>query len=483
MSLKQETFANIVWSLTNKVGIQTVNFAIQILLARLLLPEAFGLVAMLQIFISISMSLLDGGMTSSLIRTKNPTNSDFSTVFYLNLFSSIVIYFLLFISAPAIANFYNQDILIGIVRLYSVIIIIQPFLAVQNTILIKNMNFKLILKLQIPSVIIGGTIGVVLAYSNYGVWSIIWMNIVRVLVFMIGLWVKTDWRPGFEFDLKKLKYHFSFGYKLTLSSLIANIYNNVYILVIGKYFSTASLGFYFQANTMRMFPVSNFTAALEKVTYPMFSRVVDDEVRLKHIFKKITQLVFWIILPIMCFLIMFANELFVILLTAKWLPAVPYFQVLAISAIFYPISMYNLNILLAKGRSDLHLRIEIIKKALSIIVLIALFNYGIWGIVYASSISMLIHAFVNVYYSGKLLKYGIIHQMFDALPVFILTLFVVVVFYYLKLEYYTNLSAHVGKISVFVLFLMLYSLFYVFINIILRSKQIEFIKSLLKSYY
>jgi len=423
MSLKQKALSGIVWTFSQQVGVQGINFVVQIVLARLLSPEVFGLIAMIQIFMAIGQTLMDGGMASSLIRTKNPDQADYSTVFFINLFSSIVIYLILFFTAPYIALFFDQPLLTMVVRIYTISFIIQALVGVQTTRLTKEMNFKLQMYMRIPSTICGGIVGIVLAYKGFGVWALVWMQLVTTFLWMLQHWFKTDWRPSLIFDKQKFKDHFNFGYKLTLSALVTTIYSNFYTLIIGKFFSVSQLGFYNQANTLRVFPVRNINAALQKVTYPLFSSIQDDNEKLKSVFRRITSIVFFITTPIMFFLTGIAEPLFRFVLTDKWLPAVPFFQILCISTIFYPQSLYNLNIIVAKGRSDLHLKLEVIKKGLSTLFLLLIIPFGIWGVIYAQAIGLFIHFYFNALYSGRMIKYSMKEQLKDILPIILLSAF------------------------------------------------------------
>jgi len=416
MNLKSQAFRGVFWTFSQQLSVQVINFGVQILLARILLPKMFGLIAMLQIFLSIGNTLLDGGMTSSLIRTENADHDDYSTVFFINLASSISIYLLVFLMAPSIGSFYSQPILSSIVRVYTISFIIQALVAVQTTKLTKEMNFKLQMYMQIPSTIVGGVVGVVLAKMGYGVWSLVWMNLARSFLFMLQHWFRSDWYPTFRISKEKLRYHFSFGYKLTFSGLITSLYYNLYTVVIGKLFSATRLGFYNQANTLSMFPTQNFSTALLKVTYPMFSTLQNDNEKLKLVYKRLTLLVFWGITPLMIILALIAEPLFRVMLTSKWSPAAPYFQVLCLSSIIYPYSMYNVTIIPAKGRSDIHFKAELIKKGVSTLVLVLLIPFGMWGIIYASVFSMLFHGLVNGYFVGKLIYYPLKNQLLNILP-------------------------------------------------------------------
>lgn len=431
MSLKSKALTGILWTFSQQFSVKGLSFIVQIILARLLLPEVYGLIAIVGIFVAIGRNLVDGGMTSSLIRTIDADQRDYSTVFFLNLIASFVLYSILFVCAPYISSFFELPQLTALLRVYTLSFIIQALANVQTTRLTKELNFKLQMYMQIPATICGGIVGVLLAYSGYGVWSLVMMYLTTTTVFMVQHWFRTDWRPDFIIDKEKLKYHFNFGYKVTLSGLVTTAYHHSYTLIIGKLFSATQLGFYNQANTLRMFPVQNLTDALGKVTYPVFSSIQEDNQRLRAMFKKITSAVFFIVAPMMLFLVIIAEPLFRLVLTEKWLPSVPFFQILALSAIVYPVSMYNLNIILAKGRSDLHLKMELIKKLSSIMFLLLIIPFGIWGAIYAQSISMLIHAFVNVYYCGKQIDYPVQKQIVDVLPIFGLCCVISVVTYLL----------------------------------------------------
>ena len=266
MSLKRQAVSGVKWNFIQQFSVQIINFAVQVILARLLMPEMFGLIAMIIVFISIGQSLMDSGMTSSLIRTKAPSQIDYSTVFITNMIMSLLVYALIFFLAPYISTFYNQAILTDLVRLFALTFIVNAFVAVHIAKLTKEMNFKLQMQLQIPSTIISGIIGVVLAYMGYGVWSLVWLNVVRSILFAVQTWLFIDWKPSLVFNRERFKYHFNFGYKLTLSGLIDTIYNDAYRIVIGKYFTPTSVGLYNHAETMRLFPVNQITSVVGKVT-------------------------------------------------------------------------------------------------------------------------------------------------------------------------------------------------------------------------
>jgi len=421
MSLKKQAISGLLWTFTQQFSVRGINVIVGVILARILMPSAFGLIGMLAVFVAIGNSLMDSGMTSSLIRTHGANQEDYSTVFFVNLLFSIVLYVVIYFCAPLIASFYDQEILKSIVRIYTLSFIIRAFVGVQTTKLTKEMRFKLQMFMQIPSVIVGGCVGIVMAYKGYGVWSLVWMNLVQSFLFAAQHWIFAGWAPSPIIDKAKLKYHFHFGYKLTLSGLIDTIYSNAYRIIIGKYFSATELGYYTQAQTLQMLPVNNISIALNKVTYPMFAAIKDDDLKLKNAYQKLLhQVIFWVA-PLMVLAILIAKPLFLLLLTTKWLPAVPYFQILCITGILYPFHTYNLNILNVKGRSELFLFLELIKKGVITVGIAISIFYGIFGLLIFQVIFSVFAFWINTYYSGRLINYPAFEQIKEVLPTILIS--------------------------------------------------------------
>lgn len=466
-SLKKQAVSGVLWSFGQQFSVQIINFVVQIILARLLMPEMFGLIAMLTVFISIGQSLMDAGMTSSLIRSKNPDQLDYSTVFLTNLMISVSVYLITYLSAPFIAKFYNQEILKDILRLYALTFVIRSFVAVHIAKLTKEMNFKTQMILQIPSTIVGAIVGVTMAYLGYGVWSLVWLHITQSIVYTLQIWIFIPWRPSFVFNKRRFKYHFNFGYKLTLSGLLDTVYNDAYRIVIGKFFTPAAVGFFNQAETMRLFPVQQISSVMGKVTYPLFSNINGDA-QLKNAYKTTMKLVLFAVIPIMLILIVVAKEGFLLLFGEKWLPSVPYFQILATASIIRPISSYNLNILKVKGRSDLFLKVEIIKKVIGVIGIAVALPFGIKALVISLTAVSFIFVFINMFYCGKLIDYSVLNQIKDVGKLFIagLVTFLLTVFIREYLITYTQNNLLIILIISFV-FIGLYLLI-----IMLTEKQL-----------
>lgn len=475
-SLKKQALSGVVWTFAQQFSVQAINFGVQIILARLLMPEDFGLIAMLTVFISIGQFLMDGGMATSLIRTKNPDQIDYSTVFMTNMLMSIMVYLLVYITAPFIGRFYEQDLLSDILRVYALTFVIRSFVAVHAAKLTKEMNFKTQMKLQVPSTIVGAIVGVSMAYMGFGVWSLVWLNLAQTIVFTVQNWVFIKWRPSLIFNKRRFKYHFGFGYKMTLSGLLDTIYKNAYRIVIGKFFSPASVGFYNQAETMRLFPVRQLEGVLGKVTYPMFSNIKDDK-QLKSAYKQTMKLVFFVVVPIMMILIVTGKEFFLFLFGEKWLPAVPYFQILAFASITTPFTTYNLNILKVKGRSDLFLKLEIIKKVIGFLAIAISLSYGIMTLIISQVIVTHIFAYLNMHFSGRLISYSAKEQIKDCAIIYGTGVLVLILTYLLKsfLEKY-DLQNAVVLLALSLFFIIVYLI----ILFLLERKTLSSLKSLLR---
>src|SRR5690554_1985882 len=270
MSLRKKSILGIFWVFTQQFSNQAVTFIVSIFLARILMPADFGLIGMIAVFMAISQVLLNSGLTQSIIRQTNPTQSDYSTVFFFNIGASSILYIILFFSAGYIADFYNQPLLISIIRVYTLTLIINAFGAVQFTRLTKKMDFKTQMMVTVPSLIISGIVGVTLAYMGFGVWALVYMSVIQAILRTVQIWVKSKWIPSMEFSKEKFRYHFDFSYKLGLSGLIYTLYLNTYQIIIGKFFAPAQVGFYTRASSMKDLPIGNISSTLSKVTYPLF---------------------------------------------------------------------------------------------------------------------------------------------------------------------------------------------------------------------
>jgi len=420
-SLKSTATRGMLWNALEKLSVQGSQLIIGIVLARILMPEDFGLIGMLSIFIVVSQVFVSSGMGSGLIQKKNRSEIDYSTVFVFNFAVSSSFYILLFFVAPLIANFYNMPQLVILTRVLAINIVINSLAIVQRTRLIINIDFKTIAKVNVVSVIAGGLFGVTFAYLGFGVWALVVQNLVRATVSVIMFWLLSKWKFSLSFSKQSFKELFGFGYKLLLTGLYGQILQNVYKLIIGKAFSAAELGFYTQAKNFAELASGTVSSVLQQVTYPILASLQDDRKRMISVFSRMIRMTAFLSFPAMTMLALLADPFIRLVLTEKWLPAVPLLQWMSFARIFYPISALNLNILNANGRSDLYLKVDASKIPLIITALIVTVPFGVKAMVIGQVVTSAIAFFINGYMPGKLFGYGPLSQLKDMIPVFIAT--------------------------------------------------------------
>lgn len=430
MSLKKRALEGFFWMFIQQFGVQGINFLVSIILARLLLPGEFGLIGMITILIGFGNIFVNSGMSQSLLRTTDADEEDFSTIFFFNLVVSIIVYLIIFLVAPIVAKFYNQDILTLLIRVYTISFITNALSSIQIARLTLRFDFKSQALITIPSILISSVIGISMAYLGYGVWSLVWFSILQSIILSLHLWYFEKWTPILAFNKNKFIIHWKFGSRLLLAGLLDNFFVNAYSVVIGKYFIPAQVGFYQRAESLKQFPVSNFSLIINKVTYPLLASIQNDDERLNLVYKQIMKMVIFVIAPTLVILAVLAEPLFRFLFSEKWLPAVPYFQILCVNGILYPIHAYNLNILNVKGRSDLFLKLEIIKSVVLVLTIIISFQWGVYGLLYGTIVSSGIAFFINTYYTGKLINYNSWQQIKDLFPTILLSIFTGFVVYF-----------------------------------------------------
>lgn len=412
-TLRQQATKGMFWSFIDQFISQGISFVLGIILARILLPADYGLIGMLGIFIAIANSFINSGFGTALIQKKDRNETDFSTVFFFNMAVSVIFYFILFFAAPYIASFYNAPLLESVTKVVAINFVINALMIVPRTKLNINVDFKTQTKISFVSVIISGLIGVSMAYLGYGVWSLVFQSLTATASQSILYFYFIRWKPSFVFSKTSFKDLFGFGSKLLVSGLLDTVYNNIYSLVIGKKFSAADLGYYSRAQQLESLPASNVTFMLQRVTFPILCSIQDDNARLIEAYRKLIRMAAFIIFPLMFLLVLIAQPLVILLLTEKWLPMVGLFQILCFSGMWYPIHAINLNLLQAKGRSDLFLRLEIIKKIMGITVLIITIPIGLKAMVIGQVVTSFLALFMNTYYTGKYFNYGIFAQLKD----------------------------------------------------------------------
>ena len=424
-SLKQKAISGASWSLTGRILQQGTQFIIGIILARLLLPAEYGLVAMALVFITVSYVFVDSGFGAAIVQRKNLSNKDLSTVFYLNLGVSIIAYIILYFSAGLIADFFNESQLTKVVRVLSLIVILYALTIVQNSIIRRDVNFKLQTRIEIVSQILSGTIAVYLAYQGYGVWALIWKTLLNQVFVNVQLWLRNYWIPSFEFSKSSFKELFSFSSKLLISGLIDRIYNQLYRLVVGKFFPATELGLYTRAEQFKNLPSHSISNSLMSFLLPVFSKMQDEPERLKKAAKKVLKVVMFFNINAMILMGIVAEPMIQVLLGDKWLGSVTYLQLLVFVGIFYPMHVINVQILIAMGRSDLFLRIEIIKKLVGLPAIFLGIFIGIKAMIGGMIATSIIGLTINTYYTNKLINFGIIEQLKSLSKSFIIALILV----------------------------------------------------------
>jgi len=416
---KDKAVSGAVWTTVEKFSRQVVQFVIGIILARLLPPEDFGVIGMLAIFIAIAQTFTDSGLSSALIQKCDRTETDYSTIFYFNIVVAIAFYLLLFVCAPWIAAFYHMPILTDVTRVIALTLVISALTAVQNTKLTIDLRFRTISVISIVSVIATGITGLLLAFYGWGVWALVFQALVGQLVSSICIWYFSHWAPRLVFSKESFKALWGFGSKLLVSSLINTIYSNIYTLVIGRRFSSADVGYYNRGNQFAMLPTQTVQEMALKVNFPILAQMQADDERLLSAYKKLLTVPLYVLYPILVGMAVTAEPLVLVLIGEKWLPCVPILQVLCIGYMFSPLTHINLNLLYVKGRTDLVLKLELIKKPIAFIILFATLPFGIIVMVVGKAIYEFVAFSFNCYYTGKILGYGELKQLKLLVPIFI----------------------------------------------------------------
>lgn len=422
MTLKQKTISGLTWSFIDSAAGQGISFITGIILARLLSPKEFGLIGMLVIFIAVSQSFIDSGFRQALIRKQNCTQEDYSTVFFFNIAIGILFYILLFTCANSIGIFFHEPILKELIRVLGLVLIINSLTIIQSTILTKRIDFKLQTRISVIASFVSGIIGIYLAYTGWGVWSLVAAILIKSTINSFLLWFWNKWKPVFIFSKKSFEELFSFGSKLLASGLIDTIYRNIYYVVIGRYFSAVELGYYTRAEQFKSLPSSNLQSIISRVSYPVLSTLQDDIPRLREAYKKIIRSTMLITFVLMLGMAAVAKPMVLTLIGEQWEPCVIYLQMLCFVGMFYPLHALNLNMLMVKGRSDLFLRLEIIKKILAVPVIIIGIAWGIKAMILGMMLLTLNAYYLNSYWSGQLIGYSFTEQIKDIFPSFILAL-------------------------------------------------------------
>jgi teichuronic acid exporter len=443
---KGKVIQSLFWKLMERGGVQGIQFIVQIVLARILSPNDYGIIALLTIFISLSNVFIQSGFNTALIQKINVKEEDFSSVLYISLLVATVLYIALFFASPFIANFYGISELIQVLRVLSIILFFGAFNSIQNAIIARSMQFKKLFIVSVFSILISGIVGITLAYLGFGVWALVAQQITNQVSITFILWFTLKWRPKLIFSINRIGDLFSYGWKLLVSSLIDTLYMNLRGLIVGKVYISDMLAFYNRGEQFPQLIVNNINGSIQSVMLPTLSAEQEDRKRVKELVRRSIVTSSFLIFPLMIGLAAVGEPLIKILLTDKWLPCVPFMQIFCLTYSLWPIHTSNLQAINALGRSDIYLKLEVIKKIVGITILIFSMFYGVYAIALGGLLSGVVSSFINSYPNLKLLDYSYKEQIKDILPSLILSLIMGLIVYsilFLNLSPYLTLVIQV----------------------------------------
>ena len=411
-----KVFSNLTWRFAERCGAQLVTFIVSIFLARILMPEDYGTVALVTVFTAILQVFVDSGLSTALIQKKDADDLDFSSVFYFNFAVCITLYLVMFLAAPLIASFYNIPELVSIVRVISLTIVISGVKGVQQSYVSRNMLFKRFFYATLGGTIISAFLGIAMACSGFGVWAIVAQQLSNTAIDTLILWITVKWRPKLMFSWERLKGLLGFGWKLLCSALLDTVYNNLRSLIIGKVYSSADLAYYNEGKKFPSLIVTNINTSIDSVLLPAMSMEQDDKERVKKMTRRSIMTSCYIMAPLMIGLVCCAKNIVTLILTEKWLPCVFFLQIFGITYMFYPIHTANLNAIKAMGRSDLFLKLEICKKVVGLILLFATVFVSVEAMTYSLLVSTFFSMMINSWPNKRILSYSFLEQMKDIMP-------------------------------------------------------------------
>lgn len=420
---------NFIWRFAERCGAQLVTFVVSIVLARILMPEDYGTVALVTVFTTIMQVFVDSGLSTALIQKKDADDLDFSSVFYFNFAVCIILYLIMFYAAPVIASFYEMPELVSIVRVISLTIVISGVKGVQQSYVSRNMLFKRFFYATIGGTIFSAFLGIAMAYLGFGVWAIVAQQLSNTAIDTLILWITVKWRPKLMFSWERLKGLLGFGWKMLASGLLDTVYNNLRNLLIGKIYSSSDLAFYNQGDKFPKLIVTNINTSIDSVLLPAMSNEQDNREKVKNMTRRSIMVSCYIMAPLMIGLACCATSVVTLILTQKWLPCVFYLQIFCVTYMFYPIHTANLNAIKAMGRSNLFLKLEVWKKVIGMFLLLSTMFISVEAMAYSLLISTLASMIINSWPNKKLLSYSFLEQMKDILPSILLAVCMGVVVY------------------------------------------------------
>ena len=426
---KSKVIDSLFWKLMERGGTQGLQFVVQIVLARLLEPEQYGVISIITVFIAIANVFVQSGFNTALIQKKEVIESDYSSVFYLSLGIAVLLYIGLFLTAPVIATFYSMAQLTPVIRVLSITLIIGTVTSIQNAVISRNMQFRKLFTSSLGATIVSAVVGIAMAYAGFGVWALVAQQLTNQVAITIILWFTVAWRPKLLFSFERVKSLFSFSSKLLVSQLLDTLYNNLRSLIIGKIYAPVVLGYYNRGEQFPSLIVTNVDTSIQSVMLPALSSQQDNRKRMKDMMRRSIVTSSFLVFPMMIGLAVVAKPLVLIILTEKWLPAVPFIQIFSLSYALRPIHTSNLQAINAMGRSDIFLRLEVIKKIMGIIVLAFTVQYGVYAIAIGAIFTSVVASFINAYPNRALLDYSYQEQLKDIMPSLLLSVLMGAVIY------------------------------------------------------
>lgn len=476
-SLRKKTISGVLWKLSERVSGQIVSFIVSIILARRLLPEDYGIIALVSVFITICDKLVISGFATSLIQKKDADNLDFSTVFFFSVVMSLVLYTLLFFCAPLIADFYSaydRAMLIAVIRVMGIQVIATAVNSVQLAYVSRTMQFRKTLSASLTATVLSAAVGIWMAYTGYGVWALVAQYCINIVTVMTILWFVVRWRPDFAFSIQRFKALFSYGWKIFAASIIKVVYNDLRSLVIGKYYTAEDLAYYNKGQSFPQLVESNVSGTIESVLFPAISKRQTSKEDMLAILRRAIKTTSFILMPLLAGLAAVAEPLTVILLTEKWLPSVPYMQIICFTFMMMPIEIDNLQAIKAMGRSDIALKLEIIKKIIGVALLVASIPFGVTTIAISLLIGAVINAIVDAIPNKKLLGYGVGRQALDILPALLMSAAMFACVYPLAMLPLGNVLTLVIQIATGIAV-------YVLLSLITKNESMRYILAIIKN--
>lgn len=472
---KGKVISNFIWRFAERCGAQLVSFVVSIVLARLLEPSVYGTVALVTVFTTILQVFIDSGLGTALIQKKNADDLDYSSVFYFNFVVCIILYLGMFIAAPYIAKFYGNMSLIPVIRVISLTLIISGVKNIQQAYVSSNMLFKRFFFSTIGGTIVSAFIGIFMAYIGMGVWALVAQQLSNAMIDTMILWITVKWRPKAVFSWERLKSLLAYGWKLLVAVLLDTVYNNLRNLVIGKMYSSADLAFYNQGDKFPKIIVTNINTSIDSVLLPTLSSEQDNKARVKEMTRRAIKTSTYIMAPLMMGLAFCAKTVVELVLTQKWLPCVPFLQIFCITYMFYPVHTANLNAIKAMGRSDIFLKLEIIKKIVGMSLLLSTMWFGVMAMAYSLLVSCVLSQIINSWPNKRLLGYGYLEQLRDLIPGVILAVMMGICVYFIG---YINLP----NIIVLIIQVIVGATIYIVMSIVFKLESFLYLWNMVKTY-